>query len=177
MQDATLDAASDAKDVDSFSHRPHLPPPDSDEADKRLPPDLDAEDKDKDGDGDAVEALLVLLPDRDPPSQQSQQDGRQGTRRLRQQGGGYYARTPPPVQHVQAPPYSNLTKRYVNWNACYSCGFDVPGGHTNQTCPHHMRKPDHDIHFTRQNAQQYINQGYTAQLRTATRRFSRRCDG
>jgi hypothetical protein len=74
-------------------------------------------------------------------------------------GGGHYA-TPPPVQHVQAPPYSNITKRYANWNACYSCGFDVPKGHTSQTCPHHMRKPDHDIHFTRQNAQQYINQGY-----------------
>jgi hypothetical protein len=73
--------------------------------------------------------------------------------------GGYYA-TPPPMQHVQAPPYSNLTKRHANWNACYSCGFDVPEGHTSLTCPHHMRKPDHDIHFTRQNAQQYIDQGY-----------------
>ena len=52
-------------------------------------------------------------------------------------GGGYYA-TPPPAQHVQAPPYLNLTKMYANWNACYSCGFDVPEGHTSQTCPHHM---------------------------------------
>ncbi len=48
------DTASDAKDADSFSHRPHLPTPDSDEADKRLPTDLDAEDKDKDVDEDAV---------------------------------------------------------------------------------------------------------------------------
>jgi hypothetical protein len=40
------------------------------------------------------------------------------------------------VQHVQAPPYLNLTKRYANWNACYSCGFDVPAGHTSQTCRH-----------------------------------------
>ena len=77
------DGASDAKDVDSFSHRPHLPPPDSDEADKRLPTDLDAEDKDEDVDEDAVEALLVLLPDVDLPSQQSQQDGRRGTWHLR----------------------------------------------------------------------------------------------
>jgi len=43
-------------------------------------------------------------------------------------GGGYFA-TPPQVQHVQAPPYSNLTKRFANWNECYSCGFDVPDGH------------------------------------------------
>ena len=73
--------------------------------------------------------------------------------------GGYFA-TPPQAQHVQASPYSNLTKKFVNFNACYSCGFDVPDGHTSQTCPLHLRKPDHDIYFTRQNAQQYINQGY-----------------
>jgi hypothetical protein len=60
-----------------------------------------------------------------------------------------------------APPYSNLMKRFANWNACYSCGFDIPDGHTSQTCPQHLRKPDHEIHFTtRQNAQQYIDQGY-----------------
>ena len=75
-------------------------------------------------------------------------------------GGGYHYATPPPTQQMQAPPYSNLTKRYANWNACFSCGFDVPDGHTSQTCPLHLRKPDHDIYFTRQNAQQYINQGY-----------------
>ena len=23
------------------------------------------------------------------------------------------------------PPYSNIIKRYANWNICYSCGFDV----------------------------------------------------
>ncbi len=74
-------------------------------------------------------------------------------------GGGYYA-IPPQAQQIQAPPYSNLTKRFANWNPCYSCGFDIPDRHTSQTCPQHLRKPDHDIHFTRQNAQQYINQGY-----------------
>jgi hypothetical protein len=74
-------------------------------------------------------------------------------------GGGYYA-TPPQAQQIQAPPYLNLTKRFANWNACYSCGFDIPDEHTSQTCPQHLRKPDHDIHFTRQNAQQYIDQGY-----------------
>jgi hypothetical protein len=74
-------------------------------------------------------------------------------------GGGYYA-TPPQAQQIQPPPYLNLTKRFVKWNAYYSCGFDIPDGHTSQTCPQHLRKPDHDIHFTRQNAQQYIDQGY-----------------
>jgi hypothetical protein len=74
-------------------------------------------------------------------------------------GGGYFA-APPQAQHIQPPPYSNLTKRFANWNACYSCGFDIPDRHTSQTCPQHLRKPDHDIYFTRQNAQQYIDQGY-----------------
>ena len=73
-------------------------------------------------------------------------------------GGGYYA-PKPQAQHVQPPPYSNLMKKFANWNACYSCGFDVAEGHTSQTCPQHLRKPDHDIYFTRQNAQQYIDQG------------------
>jgi hypothetical protein len=77
-------------------------------------------------------------------------------------GKGYYA-TPPQAQHIQPPPYLNLTMRFANWNACYSCSFDIPDGHTSQTCPQHLRKPDHDIHFTRQ---------------TATRQCShRRCDG
>ncbi len=73
--------------------------------------------------------------------------------------GGYYA-PPPQAQQVQAPPYSNVMKRFANWNACYSCGFDVAEGHTSQTCPQHLRKPDQDGHFTHQNAQQYIDAGY-----------------
>jgi hypothetical protein len=73
-------------------------------------------------------------------------------------GGGYYA--PPPPGHIQTPPYLNLTKRFANWNACYSCGFNVADGHTSQTCPLHLRKPDHKKYFTQQNAQQYINAGY-----------------
>ena len=32
-------------------------------------------------------------------------------------------------------------------------------GHTSQTCPQHLRKPDQDGHFTHQNAQQYIDAG------------------
>jgi hypothetical protein len=47
-----------------------------------------------------------------------------------------------------APPYLNLMKRFANWNACYSCGFDVAEGHTSQTCPQYLRKPDHDSYFT-----------------------------
>ena len=34
-----------------------------------------------------------------------------------------------------APMYSNIIKRYANWNVCFSCGFDVEDGHTSKTCP------------------------------------------
>ena len=78
-------------------------------------------------------------------------------------GGGYFT-SPPHAQNIQ-PPYSNLTKKFANWNACYSCGFDIPEWHNSQTCPPTSRKPDHDVHFTRQNAQQYVNQGYACATR------------
>jgi hypothetical protein len=63
------------------------------------------------------------------------------------------------IQNDQ-PPYSNTMKRYANWNACYSCGFDVADGHTSMSCPPHLRKATHDINFNRQNAQQYIDLGH-----------------
>ena len=166
------DAALDVKDVDSFSHRPHLPPPDSDEADKRLPPDSDTEDKDKDGDEDAVEALLVLLPDGGPPSQQSQQDGRQGTRRLR-------PRVEDIIRHhpqcsMSRPLRTQTSQRGMRTgmhviHAVLTCPMDIPTRHalsrtTTSTSPGRMRSST-------------SIKGTTAQLRTATRRVSRRCDG
>ena len=53
------------------------------------------------------------------------------------------------------PPHSNITKKFNNWNACYSCGF-----HTSQTSPLHWQRATHDEGYTRQNAQAYLNQGY-----------------
>jgi hypothetical protein len=67
---------------------------------------------------------------------------------------------PPTGARVNAPFQSNLTKRYANWNVCWSCGFDVEDGHTSATCPTHWRKTNHQVGFTRGNAQQWINQGY-----------------
>ena len=31
---------------------------------------------------------------------------------------------------------SNITKMFVKWNVCYSCGFDIEDAHTSATCPH-----------------------------------------
>jgi hypothetical protein len=75
------------------------------------------------------------------------------------QGGR--APLPPQAQ----PPYSNVVKRYANWNACYSCGFDVADGHTSMSCPPHLRKATHQIGFNRQNAQQYIDLGHPCSTR------------
>jgi hypothetical protein len=68
---------------------------------------------------------------------------------------------PPTGARVNAPFQSNTTKRYANWNVCWSCGFDVEDGHTSASCPTHWRKTDHQVGFTRGNAQQWINQGYS----------------
>ena len=55
------------------------------------------------------------------------------------------------------PPHSNITKRFNNWNACYSCGFDVADWHNSQTC--NNRKPSHNENYTRSNAQGFLNRG------------------
>ena len=62
-----LDAVSDTQDAVSLNRQPHLPPTDS-----------EAVDKEKDVVADMAAALLVLLPDMDPPSGQSRQKGHQG---------------------------------------------------------------------------------------------------
>jgi hypothetical protein len=67
---------------------------------------------------------------------------------------------PPTGARVNAPFQSTLTKRYANWNVCWSCGFDVEDGHTLVTCLTHWRKTDHQVGFTRKNAQEWNNQGY-----------------
>ncbi len=85
-----------------------------------------------------------------------------------QQGQPQYRGPPTGVQgpnQGQQQPFSNVMKRYANWNACYSCGFDVADGHTSMSCPAHLRKATHDIYFNRQNAQQYIDLGHPCSTR------------
>jgi hypothetical protein len=53
-----------------------------------------------------------------------------------------------------------VVKKYENWNACYTCGFDIEDRHMSATCPGHWRKPTLNEAFTCTNGQQYINQGY-----------------
>ncbi len=56
----------------------------------------------------------------------------------------------------------NPYKVHNNWNVCYSCGFDVEDGHNSQTCHFDWRKPNHDVTFTRANAQQKLTAGCDA---------------
>jgi hypothetical protein len=67
---------------------------------------------------------------------------------------------PPTGARVNAPFQSNLTKKHANWNVCWSCGFDVEDGHMSAMCPTHWCKTDHQVGFTLENAQQWINLGY-----------------
>ena len=68
--------------------------------------------------------------------------------------------SPTPISH--RPFQSNLVKKHNNWNVCYSCGFDVEDGHTSATCHMDWRKADHDVTFTRDNAQHKLTQGCNA---------------
>ena len=67
-----------------------------------------------------------------------------------------------PLNRHTASAYSNIVKRFANLNVCFSCGFDVKDGHTSSTCLMQWRRPNHQVAFTRANAQQYINVGYDA---------------
>jgi hypothetical protein len=71
-----------------------------------------------------------------------------GSQFVPQQGGG---------QQQMNPPHSNITKIYNNWNACYSCGFDIEDGHFLSTCPAHWRKPSHNEVYTHANVQDFLN--------------------
>jgi hypothetical protein len=57
-----------------------------------------------------------------------------------------------PHQQPQTANFSDIYKRYNNWNICYSCGFNTKDGHTSMTCS--FRKACHQTGFTRENAQQ-----------------------
>ncbi len=74
-------------------------------------------------------------------------------------GVGGYGITPPSGCPPTAP-FSNRVKQYANWNACYSCEFDVPYSHTSMMCPTNLQKTLQDVYFMLQNAQQYINLGH-----------------
>ena len=50
-------------------------------------------------------------------------------------------------------------KRFANWNACFSCGFDIEDGHTSATCPLMWRKPNHQTNYTRENASSFAAYG------------------
>jgi hypothetical protein len=47
--------------------------------------------------------------------------------------------------NVQQQLYFNVVKRYANWNACYSCEFDVAEGHMSMSCQPHLRIAMHHI--------------------------------
>lgn len=62
-------------------------------------------------------------------------------------------------------PFSNTVKQFANWKVCYSCGFDIGGSHTSMLCPMHLCKASHNIYFTCQNMDQYINMGHPCSTR------------
>jgi hypothetical protein len=64
----------------------------------------------------------------------------------------------------QAPAKNNnnapsLIKHLANWNACFSCGFNMEDSHTSATCPFNWHKPNHQVGYTRENAASYAAYG------------------
>jgi hypothetical protein len=166
------DAASDTRGVDSCSPWPKFPTPDMDVADKRLLTDLDAEGgKDEDVDEDAVEALLVLRLDVDLPSQRSQQDGHRGTWHPRPIMRHH------PMRRTFSPPTRTLQKNMPIGmhviHAVLTCPTGIPAKHALITC---IRRTTTSISPGRMHSSTLIRDT-TVQRRTATKRFSRRCDG
>jgi hypothetical protein len=78
------------------------------------------------------------------------------------QGGGIAPFAQQNEPRNATPMYSNIIKRYANWNVCFSCGFDVENGHTSKTCPAPWRRANHQEGYTRANSGQYILAGYDA---------------
>ncbi len=73
--------------------------------------------------------------------------------------GGGIAQPPPKMQQQRKKlDFSNIYKLHNNWNACFSCGFDIEDGHTSITCP--FKRWNHQDSFTCGNAQQFIAAGY-----------------
>ena len=171
-------AASDVRlDADSFSHRPHLPTSDSDKgADKRPPTDSDAEDKDEDVVADVVAALLVLLTDVDPPSQQSQQDGRQGTWRHRPWAEDIMRHHP--RRSMSRPLHTRTSRRSVRIEmhailAVLTYPTDIPARHALTICESRTTTSNSPGRMRSSTSTRYT----TVQLKTATRQCSHRCDG
>ena len=55
---------------------------------------------------------------------------------------------------------SNMTKWYNNWNYCYTCGYDIPGWHTSQTCPATYQKRGHQELCTKELCAAYLAAGH-----------------
>jgi hypothetical protein len=73
-------------------------------------------------------------------------------------GGGIAQPSPRMRQQRKQLDFSNIYKIHNNWNACFSCGFDIKDGHTSITCP--FKRWNHQDLFTCGNAQQFIAEGY-----------------
>ena len=54
----------------------------------------------------------------------------------------------------------NSYKKWNHWNACYSCGFDVPKWYTSATCPWECRKDHHQEGYTRDKYEEYVQAGW-----------------
>jgi hypothetical protein len=65
----------------------------------------------------------------------------------------------PNNQRNARPMYSNIIKKFANWNVCFSCDFGVENGYTSKTRPAAWRRVNHQEGYDCNNANQYIAAG------------------
>jgi hypothetical protein len=85
------------------------------------------------------------------PNFQQMQGGRTGPFAPPNLGGG----TEPFGAQLQFQNTPNPIKRYANWNACFSCGFNVEDGHTSATCPTFLHKHNYQVKHMHDNVAAY----------------------
>ena len=134
-----------------------------------------AEDVDVDADVAAVEALIFLLLDGDPLSQQSQQEEHHNPRaedimRHHRQYTSQYTKSRP--RRIQTSQKGMRIGMHVI-HAVLTYPMDIPAKLAHITCASRITT---SISPDRMRSSTSIR-GTLAQLRTATRRFSHRCDG
>jgi hypothetical protein len=76
-------------------------------------------------------------------TEQGSQDGLPPVGRGESIGGGMTSFAQQTPARNATPMYSNIVKRYANWNICFLCGFDMEDGHTSKTCPWQLRHANH----------------------------------
>ena len=78
---------------------------------------------------------------------------------------------PPTIQKPAQQGNQTPVKYFNNWNICCKCGWDVPIWHTSATCPYKHENPHHNDAIDRNNAQAWMDRGWTVSKKQMHKKF------